>query len=223
MSLNNIFYFIFLIKFVSGNQSNESTQISYNVTMQYNVKSLITEGYDSLTEISMRDNSVATIKLPFSFNFFEKENNYAYLSSNGLLSFSNLCDEGLSDCNEFVSGNYENTNSRMSTSRNVKLIDESTIIVVMKRHLKAIDMIMFIRLFQATFHMETEFNSNGTINKIFPQLRMFTIVDISASALQYLLQDEQVSSVRNDKKVQGLDPEPQVLHYTLQTPIDREF
>jgi hypothetical protein len=45
-------------------------------------------GYAGLTSLSMYDDNTVALELPFMFKFFRNEHNYAYLSSNGLVSFA---------------------------------------------------------------------------------------------------------------------------------------
>jgi hypothetical protein len=71
----------------SFGQSNTQTQRHYNVTLDHNITSFVGGNYGSLNSVTMEDDEVFHVSLPFEFQFFERRFKDAYLSSNGLLSF----------------------------------------------------------------------------------------------------------------------------------------
>ena len=62
---------------------------TYDVSTTAGARSVVPGSYsESLTPLSLGDDQVSAIELPFTFDFYGNSFNYAYLSSNGLVSFA---------------------------------------------------------------------------------------------------------------------------------------
>lgn len=196
------------------------TQSSYTVDYQSNSASLLGGDYSSLEKLDMEDDAVATLKLPFPFSYFAVEYGYAYLSSNGLLSFSHYCDEDMSNCDAPISGNYarrlfaRNVEQSAETSRRnlgkIKQSKEYTSnrIVFLKRSMATVDMTELIKTIRSQSENSDQPDFSATVRTVFSSLRAFVLSDISATALSFLQSDYRVFSLRQDREVQVLDPRP---------------
>jgi subtilisin family serine protease len=113
--------------------SNPTTyfQRSYAVTVETeSVESLMNNDYSSLLALDVLDDTVTTLKFPFAFNYFGEYYGYGYLSSNGLLTFANGCDDDFSDCDNLVgvdlSSKQSNAQDMHESLRSVKKVSRES-------------------------------------------------------------------------------------------------
>ena len=188
-------YLSLVVFFVSENfYTSQCAQYSY-LSNQYTLekgKSLLSIPYSSLNQISLGDNDVVKLNLPWGgFPYFNGIYESAYLSSNGVLSFAD--EPSMSSLSLPKLTVHENP---------VPIRD---MIIVLHRHLTATHMYSLSTVVRNRHLDRTDPAFRVHILHELPNLRMIVIKNPSHGALSYLRNHPYVSSVENDEEVSVLD------------------
>ena len=172
--------------------SASTSQFRYQIAFRGHQESHFGGDYSGLSSLTMTDDSVAVLALPFEYPFFNDAFSYAYLSSNGLMSFYYT--------NVFGGSSVTKKEKASITQQYDKRVDESVLndglfIVVLhrdlnKEHVNAVA--DHIQSYRADFQVQ--------VQKVHYHLRMLTVRNPSDEALRFLTNHNYVASVEPNRQ-----------------------
>ena len=186
--VSSLWLYLIIILVVCGVHSQTNTQSHYNVIQDHNITSFVGGNYGNLHTVSLGDEEVIHLPLPFEFQFFERRFKNAYLSSNGLLSFENA------PVNTGASTTVKAKSTRDMSDRKV---------VVLHRDVKALHMSQLLQ------HINVRHNSDepehvhfsAKVSQTFHGLKMFSVSHMSPTAQQFLESHEHVLHVHDNLRL----------------------
>ena len=166
------------------------------------------DGYSDLTPLYLWDDEVVGIEMPFEFRFYRAYFDYAYLSSNGLVSFAST------GSLMFVNGEQKSTNSKQNFNRQDKRRDrqhtettefKSSHVVVMRRNLAPIHINALVDDIHSKHNDLILSKFEATVQSVHPNLRMLTVRGASEGALTYLSSLDDVKFVQKNVDVRVVE------------------
>ena len=217
LSVLNVLILLWGCDFATSKESqllNQNTaQTSYEIFESNTNDSLLGGDYSSLTALSLSDDDVEALSLPFAFEYFGEAFSHAYLSSNGLVSFgpeplSSAGAQQASPGGQKLSGGDKlpQGNGNAAGQQHVVVLHRDrthshvTALVseVGSRH-KA-GLVSGSRS-RSGYGSGSGSSFRGRVRDMHPHLRMFTVDDVSESALEYLSSHADVLSVHESRDI----------------------
>jgi len=164
--------------------------------------------YSSLTEISLNDDDVAQLSLPFDFPFFGKPQNTAYLSSNGLISFYNVASRKLKETSKasLKEKTKKASHTPVEPEGGGHSVDKKDVKYIVSLKRDAIHHIHDVASVIDSLHRDdSRPDFSAEISHQMHHLGLLVIKSPSPGALQHIRADPRVASVREDR-MYHIDP-----------------
>ena len=170
---------------------------------------------DSLTSVFLGDDQVIAIELPFSFDFYGNNFNYAYLSSNGLVSFASMPSttashihhkDPTSKAHKTESAHHAPIDSfTRTTLSSITESDADTVyIIVLHPHVSVSRTHTMASAIRSRHIDEAAVMFEATVLSVQPHLRMLSVQGVSKAALSYLSGHADVNVVQKSVEVKAV-------------------
>ena len=158
---------------------------------------------DSLTPLYLWDDDVSDVKLPFLFNYFGNVFEYAYLSSNGLMSLATVSSSAM-QANHFSKKGGSGIHAD-GIGKHEKEKEAASIHVVVMRNLAPIHINALVDDIHSKHNDLILSKFEATVQSVHPNLRMLTVRGASEGALTYLSSLDDVKFVQKNVDVRVVE------------------
>jgi hypothetical protein len=169
------------------------------------------QGYSQLSSQYLADDEVIALPLPFTFHFFRNTFNYAYLSSNGLVSFGSAPQTSTTNIQQQdpTSKVHKKGHVRQDTDiyidRSPLKTDENTVyIIVLHPHVSVSRTHTMASTIRSRHIDEDAVMFEATVLSVQPHLRMLSVQGVSKAALSYLSGHADVNVVQKSVEVKAV-------------------
>jgi hypothetical protein len=167
-----------------------------------------------LMNISLGDDNVQALHMPFSFEFYGRQYDYAYLSSNGLVSFA----EGVAPTRAEAKTDGKKPDNGIHSSGVNK---DDTYVVVLHRNLDTKRTMLMANVIRSQDADNSAPSFKATVAATHEHLGMLTIHSATKQAISFLSNHKDVKYVQKSITVKALEVSSQVSTNTYSWGLDR--